>query len=236
MQDEEPLAAWGERWLHEWIDEASDPQDRETREWRANHMRAVNLDQVVRDWWHQTRGLDRAMTVNEVNNELRLYVHERHALPVWRSFLYLRSEGEPIPEVLLAKFEQWGRRLVELYRRDVRSKNAPDSELERFVSQVGLLSEDDDKAALQLLELSGTRNRHVSFKRLRDTESRRRAASEIARLHEAGWPWKRIAARVGLNEQAAKDRYYEFVPAKRLRKASPDTTTLDAAVRRMASK
>ena len=70
MQDEEPLAAWAERWLREWIDEASDPQDRETREWRADHMRSVTLDRVVRDWWHQARGLDRAMTVNEVNNEL----------------------------------------------------------------------------------------------------------------------------------------------------------------------
>jgi hypothetical protein len=235
MQDDEALTEWGERWLREWIDEASDPQDRESREWRAGHMRAVTLDQVVRDWWHQTRGLDYATTVTEVNNELRLYVHERHALPLWRAFLYLRSEAEPIPEVLLAKFEQWGRRLLELYRRDVRRAYDPGSELERFSTQVGPISDDADTAALQLLELSGTRNRHVSFKRLRDTESRRRVASEIARLHEAGWPWKRIAARVKLNEQAAKDRYYEFVPSKRHRTA-PDTAALAAAVRRMAKK
>jgi BrnA antitoxin of type II toxin-antitoxin system len=236
MQDEEPLAAWGQRWLSEWVDEATDPQDRETREWRAGHMRAVTLDQIVREWWHQMDGLDHAMTVNEVNNEWRLYVHERHALPVWRSFLHLRAEGEPIPEVLLAKFEQWGRRLLDLYRRDLRRSDKPDSELGRFIRQVGPLSKDDDKAALQLLELSGTRNRHVSFKRLRDTESRRRVASDIARLHDAGWPWKRIAARVGLNEQAAKDRYYEFVPAKRHRKAAADTTALATAIKRMASK
>jgi hypothetical protein len=176
------------------------------------------------------------MAVNWVNNDLRLYVHERHALPVWRSFLHLRSEGEPIPEVLLAKFEQWGRRLLELYALGGRRAYEPRSELARFVNQLGPLSTDDDKAILQLLELSGTRRRHVSFTRLRETEARRRVASEIARLREAGWTWKRVAVRAGLSVQAAKERYYEFVPSRRPRKALPDTTNLTDAVRRMAGK
>jgi hypothetical protein len=235
MDESESVADWGEQWLREWIDEAgSDKQERDNREWLAKGWQSLTLDRAVAgDWWHQHRGFDRSATVSRTNSELLLYVHERHALPVWRAFLQLRSEAEPIPEVILAKLEQWGRRLLELAHRSESGKLPPDGELARFETHVGPLAADDDTATLQALELTGTRRGHVSFKRLRGTETRRRVATEIDHLRRAGWQWKRIAERLGITVIAAKERYYEFVPPKPRRKELGSLRGLEDAVRDM---
>lgn len=235
MDETQSLAEWGEYWLRAWIDEAgSDTQLREEREWLASHKRAVTLDKVVRDWWHHgRRDLEQHFIKQRANNDLLLYVHEQHALPIWRAFLFLRAEAEPIPEAILVKFEQWGQRLVALSLRNASGKLPADSELARFDRLLGPLSSDDDTATLQALELTGTRKRHVSFKRLRDTELRRETATKIDRLRRGKVPWARIAKRLGVTEQAAKDCYYEFVPSTRSRKSVDASNGLAAAVQNM---
>ena len=236
MVEEQTLAEWGECWLREWIDEAGDDvQERETREWLAGHKRSATLDTVVRDWWHQGRDLDAHSERVQTNNDLLLYVHEWHALPIWRRFVVLRSEATPIPEVMLAKFEQWGRRLMALSRRNETGEIPPESELAKFARIRGPLAADEDAAILQALELKGTSERRVSFKKLRETELRRAIASEIAHLRRAKWPWTRIAARLDIKVQAAKDCYYEFVPSGRSKKQADSRQDIDAAMRKMVN-
>ena len=231
MTVEAPLFDWAERWLEEWLNEAgSNSQLREEREWLANGWRALTLDAIVREHWHLGRDLVKRGLGAHVNDELRLYAGVRHALPLWRAFLYLRSKGEPIPEVMLAKFEQWGRRLVALDRRNATGKVSTGSALASFSRGAGQLSEDDDKAALQLLELSGTRGRHVSFKRLRELEARRHVASEIAILRSLGLPWKAVAERVKVKEQAAKDLLQEFAPKRTKPGPSSSGRTIDVVM------
>ena len=132
-----------------------------------------------------------------------------------------RSKGLPVPENILAKFDQWAGRLQALQHQAISNT----------------LPRDEGELILQALELAGDRKNYRSLKRLADLQRRRRIATDIARLHERGVTWRQIASRMGLSIQAAKDVFYEFAPGTmRKNKGAAVGEGLAEAHRRMIAK
>lgn len=110
------VAAWGEQWLSSWIAESNSADERATREWLAEGWRAWSLEA----WAH---GLNRERHFYggqthsqhdanfQASQHLRLYEREPVGLLVWRAFGEYRARGEPVPEIILAKFDKWASRL-----------------------------------------------------------------------------------------------------------------------------
>lgn len=231
MEDVETVAEWGERWLRGWCDEPGLKQDeRERRAWLAEGWRTWTLETVMsRDGWFEP--LRTMLEANDhariFNRDATLYHGTQHALPIWRLFHYYRHEGLPIPEPVLSKFDEWAGRLLRL----------------QHDAAAGRLREGEEGLAiLRALQLVGERRAPMSLRRLASIEKRRRKASEIADLRRMyGTPWRLIAERFELSEQAAKDLLYEFQPgprrSARKRGATADhAADLAAAHRRMVKK
>lgn len=227
MAKAETVAEWGERWLAEWCNEADLTDDeRKTRAWLAEGWRSWTLETAMsQGWFHPLASRMRQMEVDqEIGDELAVYKGTLHALPVWRLFYYFRSEALPVPEFVLAMFEEWAGRLMRL----------------QHDAAAGKLRGDEGDAILRALQLAGDRKAHLGLKRLALLEGRRRKASDIWRLRKFyGMPWKKLAERFGVTEQAAKDLVYEFEPGSRRRaqrRKSPSMSDLAAAHRLMVRK
>ena len=229
--DAEPVAEWGERWLRDWIDEADliddeNHSERRTREWLAAGWRSWSLETVMSraGWFEPTAAaLVEACMRREVESEVDLYRGTLHALPVWRLFRSYRSEGRPVPEFVLAKFDQWAERLARLHGAAERGE---------------LAGTDEGAAILRALQFVGDHKSHLSLSWLAALERRRRRATEIARVRRR-LSWRDVARRFHMTEQAAKELLYEFAPGPRRgnrRQRAAADVDLTEAFRRMVKK
>lgn len=116
METSAEVAAWGEQWAHDFVENGGPPQDREQREWLIDGWRLWTLE----TWAHckqEERRLSGGMDHDEfnatfaANNHLRLYPRERIGLLVWRAYSEYRHAGLPVPEDILTKLDQWAQRL-----------------------------------------------------------------------------------------------------------------------------
>lgn len=101
------------------------------------------------------RVLLRMEHVQEVNNEIRLYKNTGDARFLWRAFLLMRKAGDSIPESLMLKFEEWGRKLI---------------------------AEDNPRKIASALELAGGQKRHIGLKQGATYRARWMLAGEVANV------------------------------------------------------
>jgi hypothetical protein len=150
--------AWGEEWLRAWIAEAPDDAERVRREWQAEGWRAWSLETWAY-WANEERRTLGGRSQSEFNvvrraaEHLALYKRDRNGLLVWRAYREFRSEGLPVPEVILAKLDQWAAQLES-------ASGAP---------QVA-----------NAIEMSGSRGGPQAAARLFDLERQRRVVKEVA--------------------------------------------------------
>lgn len=192
--------------------------------------RPVKTDQAKRRVQPHAGDGGRGDTIEHwIENDLKLYVGQRHALPVWRAFATYRRNGMPVPERVLAVFEKWAKLMLELYARGPEGPHSPSSAIGAVERSLGQkLPKNEGKAILQLLQFAGTKGQHKSFGNLRKLEERRRLAAEVRHLYE--WrgendeclSWSEIAVHKNLSGrvksvQEAKDLLDEFYPTKQKR-------------------
>lgn len=205
------VAEWGERWLSAWIDEATTPDERETRQWLAAGWHAWSLET-----WLQVMKLERSAYNGKEHSEytaefqamqhVRLYWREQVGLLVWRAYREYRARGEPVPEFILAKFDQWAARLE-------------DASGEAAVSAA--------------IEMSGARRGPQGAALLSKVERQRRIVSDVALLTSHGVSQtkaqRRVAKAKGLTLGAVKMACSRWEAKTRDLTAAPDEPATDDA-------
>lgn len=116
MDTSQEVADWGERWLAEWVRQAGSSDERETRKWLATHWRDWSLEKWA--YWtnhdrltHGGKSFDEFQAAHAAHNQLATYLWDRNGLFVWRAYREYRLRGQPIPEIILAKLDQFADRL-----------------------------------------------------------------------------------------------------------------------------
>lgn len=175
MESSADVAKWGAEWLRQWVEAAGSDDERSTREWLASGWENWSLEAWAAAW-NEERRLWGGKSLSEFNadhgglNHLLLYKRERNGLLIWRAFREYRSEGLPVPEVVLAKFDAWG---------------------ERLERASGI------KEIAAAIEMTGPKGGPKGAKHINAVEGQRRVVSAVALLVKLGMPlgdaYKRVA-------------------------------------------
>lgn len=153
--------------------------------------------------------LQRMQHVREVNEEIQLYRNTGDARFLWRAFLLMRRAGDPIPEDLMLKFEEWGRKLI---------------------------AADSPRKIASALELAGGPKRHIGPKHGAAYRMRFRLAAEVANVQKLyritlTEAIAAVAHNNGVTAAVVKKAYHQVVPAKKSRQAMQTSREIDHTLR-----
>jgi hypothetical protein len=153
--------------------------------------------------------LQRMFHVRQVNEEIQLYANTGDARFLWRAFLLMRKAGDTIPEDFMAKFEQWGRKVV---------------------------AADGLREIAAALELSGGNKRHIGPKHGASYRTRWKLAGEVAhvqRLYSITLKAAKeaVARNSGLSYATVHREYHKVVPSKRRSGSASGVMAVDSALR-----
>jgi hypothetical protein len=210
MQTSADVAAWGEQWLADFVNEPGLSDDeRERREWLASHWRAWSLESWLSSAYQTQRifgrPFDEFTANNAANDHWRLYRRERNGLLIWRMYAEYREAGLPVPEPILRHFDEWARRL------------------ERASGT---------KEIAAAIEMTGPKGGPQGAAHLRKVEAQRDVVSEVEFLVSIGCPVaeaiRRAAKSHHRSEAAVKALYQRWKARPRRRRQASESPAMRA--------